>query len=336
MASEKLLSNQVVVFRMTVKSRFNNVNSIIAPTLLVIFLTAMACLIMFLSFKDVENGKVDSILKTPIYGSIILFGAVILTTIHYIKICKSICIDNKGIKLSNLFKSEFIPWNDIRKIELIAKSQDGAMMPMDAANLILKSGRQLDILAPYYENMATIRQTLKQVVECQEANKPIELMPLQTTSKVEPIIFIDLNEMTKYSDNHILSFNGLLIYGLNALTIYMTLNSSNYFGALFITSILIFAFTYSVFGRQLHYYYLDKNYLVIKNHVWPWVNFTYRIDNIKQVSVEVPYRRSTALRVITKDYQSKVFSGGSLKSSTWKELLNGIQKLNVKTENEIF
>ncbi|TXE11245.1 hypothetical protein [Algoriphagus aquimarinus] len=318
---------------MTITSRLNILNSIIAPVLLIFWLGAIASFLIFLSFEDVNNGKVDSIFKTPIYGSLILFAVIIGTSIHYIKMSKSIQIDSKGIKVSNLFNKEFISWSEIKMIELIGKSQI-ANSPLDATILKLKNGRKIDLIASRYENMPTIRKTLQQVIECIDAKKPIELNPILETSKVDPIGFVNLSGMTKYSGNHILSFNGLVIYGLNAFTIFMVINSPNHFGLLFLVWIVIFGFTYGFLGSQLHYFHLDNNYLVVKNHVWPWVNDKYRVDNIKQVSIETPYKRSTSLMVITKDFKSNLYQGGSLRNSTWKDLLNNFQNLNVDIGNE--
>jgi len=320
---------------MTITSRLNSVNAIVIPVLTIILLATIGYFIAFLSFLDLNNGKVDSIFKTPIYGTVILFGVIIGSAIHYIKIYKAIKIDSKGIKLSNLFNTEFIQWRDIEKIELIGKTQF-TTSPMDATNLILKSGRQINIIASYYENIPSIRKTFEQVVECLETQTPVDLNIKSETLKVHPIGIVDLDKMTKYSDNHFLSFNGIIFYGLNAFLIFMTLNSSNYFGTMFIVSTLIVGLTYGFLGFQLHYFYLDDNFLVVKNHVWPWVNDKYRIDNIKLVISEIPYKKSTSLRVITKDYKSKLYSGGSLKNSTWKVLIHNIQSLNIETKNEAF
>jgi hypothetical protein len=149
------------------------VNPILNPVLIIILFATFGYFIAFLSFLDLNSGKIDSLFKTPIYGSLSLFGVLIWTVHHYIKI-KTIHISSKGIKLSNIFDAEFIQWSDIKKIELIGKSQL-ATSPMDANNLILKRGRQIGIVAFYYENVPTIRKTLEQVIECLDTQAPIKL-----------------------------------------------------------------------------------------------------------------------------------------------------------------
>ena len=95
---------------MPVKSRLNIIQSILSPALFIVLLGFSAFFITMLSIEDVSSGKVDSIFKTPIYGSVVLFIVIIGLVIHYMKLYKTVWIDNRGIKLSNAFKIEFIPW----------------------------------------------------------------------------------------------------------------------------------------------------------------------------------------------------------------------------------
>lgn len=84
--------------------------------------------------------------------------------------------------------------------------------------------------------------------------------------KVHPFGLMDLNKMTKYSDNHFRSFNGILIYGWLLFSVYIVSISSNLRAIIFVLT-LMFGFIYGFLGLQLHYFYLDKNHLVVKNHV---------------------------------------------------------------------
>lgn len=321
---------------MTITSKFHPFNSFIAPILLVIVLGGISFLVVFLSFLDVNNGKVDSIFKTPIYGSVLLFAALIWTVTHYLKTCRKIQLNNQGIKLSSLSSSEFIPWNEIKKIELIGKSRN-RMIIAETTNLELKSGKEIDIIASYYQNMPSLRITLEQVHQFLTNNEPVELKQAPIPHKPESVWHLNLSAMKKYSGNHFLSFNGIIIFGWIAFSIYflLTLDSPRYLGSLLLVFFLSSGFFYCFLGYQLHYFYLDKNYLVVKNHVWPWVNHTYKIEDIKEVAFEIPYRRSSSLRVITKEYQSKLYPGGSLRKNTWKKLMKDFNDLKVNVTNAV-
>ena len=319
---------------MKISSRLNIVHSILVPAFLVFFLAAIAFLVIMLSFEDVKNGKADSIFKTPIYGGAILFGATIWTIIHYTTTYKSLLIDNRGIKFGNIFKTEFVLWSDIEKIDLIGKSQI-MMSPADASKFTLKDGRQIDILSKYYANMPAIRTSLAQVFDCIKAQRPIEINLKTNVQVKDNLDFVHTNRMTKYSGNHFLSFNGILIYGWIAVSIYMVSIWSDS-GVILIVLAFMLGVIYGSLGLQLYYFYIGEKYLEVKNHVWPWINDKYRIDDIKQIIFEIPYKRSTSLRIITKDYKSKLYSAGSLRDNTWKTLLHDIKKLNIDAKNEAF
>lgn len=319
---------------MTIKSKFHPVNAIIAPIILVIIIGGIGVGLGYISFLDVSNGKVDSIFKTLIYGSVLMFGAMIGLVIHYLKTIKKIQIDNQGIKFTSLLSSEFIRWNEVEKIELTGKSRNRSIFA-ETTNLDLKSGKGIDIIAAYYQNMPNLRMTLRQVHQFLANNEPVQLKQNTDTRTLESINHLNFGEMNNYSGNHFLSFNGIVIYGMIAFSIFvlLILDSPKYFGS--IAAFSMSGIFYGFVGYQLHYFYLDKNYLVVKNHVWPWVNHVYKIEDIKEVVFEIPFRKSISLRVITKGYQSKLFPAGSLSNKTWKSLREELTGMKVHIRNEI-
>ncbi|MDI1322275.1 MAG: hypothetical protein PSV36_05965 [Algoriphagus sp.] len=321
---------------MTIKSKFDPINAIIAPIILEIVLGGIGVGLGYISFLDVSNGKVDSIFKTLIYGSVLMFGAMIGLVIHYLKTIKKIQIDNQGIKFTSLFSSEFIRWNEVEKIELTGKSRNRSIFA-ETTNLDLKSGKGIDIIAAYYQNMPNLRMTLRQVHQFLTNNETVQLKQNADTRTLETVKHLNTSGMNNYSGNHFLSFNGIMIYVWTAVSIYFfsTLDSTQYLGSLLLVFLVMFGFFYSFLGFQLHYFYLDKNYLVVKNHVWPWVNHAYKIEDIKEVVFELPYRRSNSLRVITKGYQSKLYPAGSLRDKTWKAFKEEFMGLKVNIRDEI-
>lgn len=320
---------------MTIQSKFDPINAIIAPIILVIIIGGIGVGLGYISFLDVSNGKADSIFKTPIYGSFLMFGAMIGLVIHYLKTIKKIQIDNQGIKFTSLFRSEFIRWNDVKKIELIGKSRD-RMIIAETTNLDLKSGKEIDIIAAYYQNMPDLRMALKQVDQFLTNNEIVQLKQNTDTQNLDSFNHLNISEMNEYVGNHFLSFNGIMIYGMIAFSIFvlLILDSPKYLGS--IAAFSMSGLFYGFLGYQLHYFYLDKNYLVVKNHVWPWVNRVYKIEDIKEVVFEIPYRRSISLRVITKGYNSKLYPAGSLNNKSWKALKEEFEGLKVNVRNEAF
>lgn len=157
---------------MKVTSRLSIANAIVAPIFLVAWLAAIAYFIAVISLLYVNTGKVDSIFKTPIYATVGMVGLIIGYLHHYLKKCQTIQVDTSGIKMSSIFKAEFIPWKEISEIELIGKDH-ATMSPADATLIKLKNGKQLAIVASYYKNMATIRRTLDQTLKRTNAREPV-------------------------------------------------------------------------------------------------------------------------------------------------------------------
>lgn len=53
------------------------------------------------------------------------------------------------------------------------------------------------------------------------------------------------------------------------------------------------------------------------------------LADIIEVDIETPEKRSTSLRVYTKDYRSGLYSAGSLQSSHWKSLQDDLAYLGI-------
>ncbi|HSF56161.1 MAG TPA: hypothetical protein VLA71_20565, partial [Algoriphagus sp.] len=259
------------------------------------------------------------------------------TILHYIKILKKVRISNRGIKSQSLFKSEFIPWESVKKIELLGKTDgNGFVAPLEATILELKDGQKFELLASFYKNIGALRKSLEQVAESLGNESPIKISSVTERAIAAPVEYMDLNRMSKFSGNHFLSLNGAIIYGWVSFSVYSIFWQNPDFPSSLSLVILtlLSGFFYGFLGYQLHYFYLGKDYLVVKNHVWPWVYDVYRIDEIRQVVFEMPYRRSLSMRVITEDYQSRLYPAGSLRKNHWKTLLKQLQDLGIDIRNE--
>lgn len=319
---------------MTLSSRFHPINALLVPSILVFMLMAIGCFTGFICFWEVENGHATNIFKTPIYLSGLLLLAAIGTAIHHLKILKKVKISDEGILFRSLFKTELISWESVERIELLGKNFK-PLSPVDSTILHLKNGRVVDFWAPFYGNMPVLRQTLTQVATSLENKTSINIQPIAQSFKASVIPDLDLNRMTKHSGNHVTSFNGVLIYGslLFYICVFLTAPSDSY---LLITGIGILPTTllYGFLGYQLYYFYLDHDYLVVKNHVFPWIRDVYPVRNIKIVDIEIPYKRSTSMRVITKEYRTGLYPADSLRKKHWKELSKHLQSLGIEVRDD--
>lgn len=322
---------------MTYQSKFDFKNSFLFPLSLVTLLTTCSLMIAYISYMDVLNGKVDSLLKTPIYGSLILLVSVIVLLFQYAKTLKILSMDEDGISVKGLFQKTHIPWNSIRKVDLFFHSKIMGRN-LECIKLDLSNGEKLVIPVDFYQNNGVVRKVILKASESFTSGIPIQFN--QHSNILSSTGFSNQSTRTdstaKFSGNSILTSQGFLmmIMILGSGFIVLATKDSPDFWPISIGCGLMLLFVYCTMGNQLHYFHLDHQSIFIKNHWWPWVNDRVELQNIKEVIFEWPYRQSKSLRLITWDYQTKVYPAGSLRKKAWGNLESKLIDLKVPSRNE--
>lgn len=310
------------------------VQVVLVPLLTIASTLGVSSLILLLSVEEVNGGTPWS--KTPFWTAFILGPLGLYAIYYYLKIFRSISVDNRGITVSNIFNSIFYPWSDVNSIRLTGKEPErflGLSMPSEALSIAMNSGERRVLFSKYYRNFPIILQGLQFIKKQLKNNQKPQLNGFEYKILDAPDIQ-NLDMLTKYDNNHWLSFNGIAIYGFTALMSYLVFTADRpiYPGGLF-----LLGFT-SLFwiglGYQLHYFLLDNRYLVVKNHIWLLRTHTYRLSDINEIVFERPYRMSTSMRVNTKDFRTRLYPAGSLKTTTWQLLMEELRKHNVNVRNE--
>jgi hypothetical protein len=105
------------------------------------------------------------------------------------------------------------------------------------------------------------------------------------------------------------------------------------YGALLSISFMTLVFC-GLTSYQMNYFILTDNFLIVKNSIWLWQKDIYSLENIREIVFEKPNRLSISMRVITKDFKSKLYPSDSLKNKTWKQLREKIKSNQIKVRNE--
>ena len=84
----------------------------------------------------------------------------------------------------------------------------------------------------------------------------------------------------------------------------------------------------------MHYFGLSDKYLVIRNHINPFIFRVYRLDDIREVVYETRDKWPNSLRVITKKFNSRLFGAGTLLDKTWLEMKVYLESKQIKVRNE--
>jgi hypothetical protein len=212
-------------------------------------------------------------------------------------------------------------------------------MPMEATSIKFIDGTRKVIWADNYRNTALLRAALNLVKQQMNARKTINFEQFdftrKRTEKTEET-FLSSNE---FKGDLLTSMNGVILFGWILFILVMVISKPTVFlsnaGALlslsFATIVICGMMIY-----QLHYFVITDTQLFVKNHIWVWKNKIYQLDEIVEVAVETPHKRSTSLRVIDKDFNSKFYPAGTLRDKTWKNLMKELADRQIAVRNEAY
>ncbi|MCS3798874.1 hypothetical protein [Niastella sp. OAS944] len=84
----------------------------------------------------------------------------------------------------------------------------------------------------------------------------------------------------------------------------------------------------------MHYLKLSDSFLVVKNRNFFWKKDAYRLTDIREVVFETRYKMPICLRVITNEYNDKLYPADTLKTKTWLSLKTQLKNKHIKVRNE--
>lgn len=318
-----------------VKSRFSGHAYLMA--LLFIFIVG---LIFFISYKYPDS-------DLSVWSFIFLFGILFLCSLklyHFIvRYLFKVVIYNSGIEICFIHKKEFIRWNEIKHLKLTGKYfvfLGVTSYSYECSEVKTRDGKIFPILYNNYSNYDAIVRGLE-VVNLKRGFDDLKgnfrLFEIPPDLDKEKFTLPDRSSFTRYGKFPFLSFRGGLFF---VLFLVLTI-----FGVRFITTNLYAADGYLVMGIGIlmlfisglfEYYFLwSGDYLVVRNPVFFWKEKIYKSEYIREVVLEEPYRSPISLRVITKDFKTKVYAADSLSKKTWIALADTLRKKIKKVRDEI-
>ena len=317
-----------------IKSKFSIIQVFIVPLFILAFFYGLSTFMLYTGLSENHKGSIFFLS----FGSAIgILG--IYTFYYYLTFFKVITMDQHQIRFTGLFTSKDYDWSEISKIRLTGKESEKFLfvgMPMEAISVEFKDAHKEVFFVKYYSNMAKIRVVLRMIRNQLGKQRKVDLRELQTHTQKKKIHIRNYFSFTKFSGNHLFTFNGLIIYGWGVFAIFVIGFANSPSPTYIVATVLgiVFMVFYGLSGYQLHYFMMDSNYLVVKNHVWFWRTHKYLVSDIQQVVFETPHKMSTSLRIITKNYETKLYPGGSLRNNTWKAFMKAFNDNNIKIRNE--
>jgi len=318
------------------KSRFSFFQAILLPIVFIAFCLGLTIVLCFVSIQEINEGVV--FYKTPIW-TIPMFGLLGFYYVYYfLKTFKTYRFSNKGIRVTNVFNKEFISWKQLKRIDLIGKELESFLwvhMFQDCLSFKIKNRKQLNLFSKYYSNMPEMRRLIYYVNNQLNNNSDINIYEYNINFKSQSINSKDSSDYTSYKRPALFTFNGVMVtFSLVFFFFLMLTLFKNLFAFLYIG--FLFGMVIWSFSRDLYYFKINKTTLVIKHHFWFWINKKFVVDNMYQVNLESPYKRSNALRIINKDFKMFLFGATSLRDKHWRAIRENLRNKSVEVEDELF
>lgn len=200
--------------------------------------------------------------------------------------------------------------------------------PMEGTAIHFKNGDTKYIYDDLYSNTWKFKSLLDQLVN---NNIPgnVEKNDIDT-------VFPEINDFELFKGNPVFSFRGLLLWGLVGIMIFLT-----FFGGKAIDhKVTMFFFGISAFwflgiSNSMNYFGLSGECFIVRNHNFIWKKHLYKISDIREIVFETYPKAAYCLRIISKNFHSKLYPAGTLHNKHWLELMRKLEVKGITVRNEL-
>ena len=290
-----------------------------------LFFGALGSFMIYIFYKMWLNNEIEN--KTylmPIFALLVYFIGFSFVK-SYIKNSPKIILDFEKIKI----KDKTYYWKDIQNVKMTGKKGFGLFSyQMETTTLNFKNNTEY-IFDDMYSNSWEIKSFIKQIVV--DKKDKFEVSAIEIADKE-----IEKENFEEFKGSPIFSFRGIMLWSLIIFFIGMIIFSkgkiSQMKGLIFLIPFCVFWFTLNSYC--MHYFELSKNYFVVKNHYFWWINKIYKNSEIELIVFESQAKQPNNLRVITKNFSRKIYPAGTLNDQKWLEMKTELEKKNIKVQNE--
>ena len=269
-----------------------------------------------------ENSKKIQLLNIVLILSVLAF--LVFATYKLLKATPLFYIDKDCIYIKGtLIRKRKITRSDISEIDLFAVGGVIGRVTI-VTKVTLSNGEKLRIADPNYRNIGELKLAL---IEC----FPEKIKSFKTQKKESLPNLLTDNETLKFSGNSLINFNTLFFLGstISLIAISFSPNRVRTLNDMIIVVLFVSITLFIGIGLQMHFFIFNDEYVIVKNHYFPWYKKYYRVENILAMNFESNRRHSKSLRITTKDFKSRYYSAGSLRDKTWEELKEYIKSRGI-------
>ena len=288
----------------------------------IVVATALIFLNIYMKKHDPNNIKVVFL---P-FASLAFYSMGFYTIYKYYKNAPNVVVNDEMI----IVNKEKFNWTELKHISLTGKQPfkyPGAE-PMEAMALKFNNKRDVILFDNMYSNLWEIKCFIQKFV-------------LKKEDKTKNDSFEELHKIAiddtleTFKGIQLLTMRGIMLWGMLLFLLYITISENKpvtYSGNIAFTSFGIFWFWFN--SWMMYYFKISDHYLFVKNHNFIWINKKYRISDIKEITFETMGKMPNCLRVISKDFKSKLYPAGTLNDKQWMAIKDKLEQHGIIVRNE--
>lgn len=255
----------------------------------------------FLIFVVAPDYKLAEQIMLTLTGSIFYLIAS-YGVYNYIRNVPEITVTLDNVVVKYVFKKKIlIASEQIKTIHLSQKSDYLFLLvstPIESTIIELNDGTQFVFFDSLYDQFGRVKLALNVFMS---PNRHEDLIEIRKGRKVvKPIEDIDLKheQFVSIRGNGILNIYGAMLIGFVVLA-FSRMDSPNYLSPVLFSFIILLGI-----GFHLNYFRISDKYFQVKNHIWFWKTYTYRLGDIKEVIHELPSKSPESIRIRLKNHHT--------------------------------
>lgn len=244
-----------------------------------------------------------------------------------------VILDDEFITVKYPFKTKTYDWLSVKDVFFSKKESYIILLNLgqlfEATSISFENEEKLVLWQHMYSNLNQLRSFISK----KTLGKIRDPLPGTRSNTLVSI------SKRRYDGNVYTTFNTIVIFGIIFFMGYTVISKPHFFPSIFLP-VGVILFFYLLFGSQMNYFLIDNGYLIIRNHYFPWFVRQINLSDISEVNIELPNGGSispggtTSLRIMTGDFNSDIYGGGSLRDRNWNELLSDLKSISIPARDD--
>lgn len=286
------------------------------------------CFGLGLLLLHIAKGEADGIALLFFIIGILFFFLALYTVSQYYKNVPIILADHHSISFG---KHQYL-FSDVKDVQLTGKVPFSFIINhyMEGSSITFKDGTKKLVFDEMYSNTWELKTFLdKSLVKKQSL---ADITAVESAPKLG-----QFDDLEVFKGNQFTSFDGIVLWVLIIfLSIIFLFNLIEQSIISFTVLILLSSIWFIYNSWTMNYFYLTKKHFVVKNHNFLWRKKVYHLSEVKEIVFETRDKMPHCLRVITNNYQNKLYPAATLRSKHWKKLKKHLKAKKIKVRDEVF